>query len=42
VGSLKETDRVTTNSFWIGVYPGMKKAALEYTSQKIHDFVKAQ
>lgn len=42
VGDLKETDRVTTNTFWVGVYPGMKKGALEYTAQKIHDFVRSK
>lgn len=42
VGGLKETDRVTTQTFWVGVYPGMKKAALEYTAQKIHDFVRSK
>jgi len=40
VGGLKETDRVTTDTFWVGVYPGMKAGALEYTAQKIHDFVR--
>jgi CDP-6-deoxy-D-xylo-4-hexulose-3-dehydrase len=42
VGDLKETDRVTTNTFWVGVYPGMKKPALEYTSKIIHDFVRSK
>jgi CDP-6-deoxy-D-xylo-4-hexulose-3-dehydrase len=39
IGDLRNTDRVTTNTFWIGVYPGMKKPALEYTTKVIHEFV---
>lgn len=39
IGDLKGTDRVTTNTLWIGVYPGMKRPALEYTTKVIHEFV---
>lgn len=42
VGDLKETDRVTTNTFWVGVYPGMKREALEYTAKTIRDFVRSK
>jgi len=42
VGDLKETDRVTTNTFWVGVYPGMKKEALAYTAQTIRDFARSK
>jgi len=42
VGDLKETDRVTTNTFWVGVYPGMKKEALEYTAKTIRDFARSK
>lgn len=42
VGDLKETDRVTTNTFWVGVYPGMKKEALEYTVKTIRDFARSK
>ncbi|MGZ3748712.1 MAG: lipopolysaccharide biosynthesis protein RfbH [Pseudobdellovibrionaceae bacterium] len=42
IGDLKETDRVTTNTFWIGVYPGMKEAALQYTAEKISQFVRSK
>lgn len=41
IGDLKETDRVTTQTFWLGVYPGMSEKALEYISDKIHFFVRS-
>jgi CDP-6-deoxy-D-xylo-4-hexulose-3-dehydrase len=28
------------DSFWVGVYPGMKKEAVEYMVDKIKEFVK--
>lgn len=40
VGDLRETDRVSTNTFWVGVYPGMKREALEYMAAEIKSFVK--
>lgn len=33
VGSLPTTDFVMNNSFWIGVYPGMTDAMLDYMAQ---------
>lgn len=30
VGSLTETERIMNDTFWIGVYPGMTKAKLDY------------
>ncbi|MBT9137296.1 MAG: GDP-4-keto-6-deoxy-D-mannose-3-dehydratase / pyridoxamine-phosphate transaminase [Firmicutes bacterium] len=30
VGELKNTDKVMTDTFWIGVYPGLSPAMLEY------------
>lgn len=35
VGELSETDRVMTDSFWIGVYPGMNKEMLDYMADRI-------
>lgn len=35
VGELKETDRIMENSFWIGVYPGMTEAMLDYMAEQI-------
>lgn len=39
VGSLKNTDFVMNQSFWIGVYPGMDKARLDYMIKTIKEFV---
>jgi len=39
IGDLSNTDFVMNNAFWIGVYPGMTKAMLDYMVNKIHDFV---
>ncbi len=35
VGSLENTDKIMTNVFWIGVYPGMSKAMLDYMVEQI-------
>lgn len=39
VGELKNTDKLMNNSFWIGVYPGMKKEAIEYMINKIREYI---
>lgn len=39
VGDLKNTDFVMNNSFWIGVYPGMKDAMLDYMAEIITEAV---
>jgi CDP-6-deoxy-D-xylo-4-hexulose-3-dehydrase len=36
---LVNTDKIMTNSFWIGVYPGMTSKMLDYMAQSIRDFV---
>ena len=30
MGELKNTDKVMTDTFWIGVYPGLSERMLEY------------
>lgn len=35
VGDLTNADLVTTNTFWIGLYPGLGQAELEYTVERI-------
>ena len=42
VGELTNTDRIMRDTFWIGVYPGMTKATLQYMVDSIRDFVKTQ
>ena len=38
VGSLENTDRIMRDTFWIGVYPGMTDAMLDYMSSTIKDY----
>lgn len=40
VGTLENTDKVMESSFWIGVYPGMTKAKLEFMIKKLHEALK--
>ena len=39
IGDLKNSDLVMTNTFWLGVYPGLTSEMLEYVSDVIHEFV---
>jgi len=39
VGSLANTDRITTDTFFIGVYPGLSEAELEYTAEAFGQFM---
>jgi len=38
-GSLVNTDIVMNNTFWIGVYPGLTKQALDYAIEKIECYL---
>lgn len=40
VGSLENTDRIMRDSFWVGVYPGMTDAVIDYMAQMIREAVK--
>lgn len=40
IGSLKVTDKIMNDSFWIGVYPGMNDDMIDYIILKIREFVK--
>ena len=40
IGDLAVTDRVMANSFWIGVYPGMTDAKLDYMAKTIKEALK--
>lgn len=42
VGELKETDNVMNRTFWIGVYPGMNEAKLQYMIHVIGEFIKTK
>lgn len=41
IGSLTQTDKIMNNTFWVGVYPGMSEAMIEYMAQVIREGVKA-
>jgi CDP-6-deoxy-D-xylo-4-hexulose-3-dehydrase len=40
IGDLQNTDKIMNDSFWIGLYPGMKQEALNYMIEKIKAFQK--
>lgn len=39
VGNLKNTDRIMRRSFWIGVFPGLTPAMLDYAADSIIEYV---
>ena len=39
VGTLENTDRIMTHTFWVGVYPGMTDEMLDYMAQTMIDAV---
>jgi CDP-6-deoxy-D-xylo-4-hexulose-3-dehydrase len=39
VGDLRVTDRVMADTFWVGVYPGMSVAKLDYMAERICEAV---
>lgn len=41
VGELATSDLVMDATFWVGVYPGLTNAMLDYIVESIHDFVRA-
>jgi CDP-6-deoxy-D-xylo-4-hexulose-3-dehydrase len=38
-GDLTNTDVVATRTFWLGVYPGLTDAMLDFVVESLHDFV---
>jgi CDP-6-deoxy-D-xylo-4-hexulose-3-dehydrase len=42
VGELVNTDKIMNDTFWTGVYPGIKEIHLEYIAEKIEEGIKAQ
>jgi CDP-6-deoxy-D-xylo-4-hexulose-3-dehydrase len=36
VGNLKNTDVIMTDTFWIGVWPGLTNQMLDYVVESIH------
>ena len=41
VGDLKNTERIVSNTFWIGVYPGLTSAMLEYVVGHFEQFIES-
>ena len=42
VGNLTNTDAITNNTFFIGVYPGIGEAQLEYIQQTFANFMQGE
>jgi CDP-6-deoxy-D-xylo-4-hexulose-3-dehydrase len=40
VGDLNQSDQVMNQVFWVGLYPGLKRQALDYTIEVFHNAVK--
>ncbi len=39
-GELSVTDRVMNSTFWVGIYPGLDPAQLDYTAEQLGEFFK--
>ena len=42
VGSLENTDKIMERAFWIGVYPGLGDDEINYTIERIREFVRSK
>ena len=40
-GTLAATDRIMNDTFWLGVYPGLTDAKIDYIAQVVRDAVHA-
>jgi NDP-hexose-3,4-dehydratase len=38
-GSLANSDVITERTFWVGVYPGLTTAMIDYIAESVHDFL---
>lgn len=41
VGTLENTDRIMSDSFWVGVYPGMTEEKIDFMAEKIKEAINA-
>ena len=39
VGSLSNTDRIMSDTFWVGVYPGMTDEMIDYMAKTIREAI---
>jgi len=42
IGSLTNSDLIMTNTFWLGVYPGLTEQMLEYVCEVILEYIEGQ
>ena len=42
VGDLRNTQTIVNNTFWIGVYPGLTEAILNYVIERFHQFMESR
>jgi len=42
IGDLKNTDKVMRDTFWLGVYPGLREEMIDYIIICIKNFVKSK
>lgn len=40
-GELANTDRIMENTFWLGLYPGMTEAMIDYMAKTVREGLKA-
>ena len=40
-GSLPVTDKITRDSFWIGVWPGITEEMIDYMVEKLNSVVRS-
>jgi CDP-6-deoxy-D-xylo-4-hexulose-3-dehydrase len=41
-GTLKNTDKIMNDSFWLGVYPGMSDDAIDYMADTVREFIRSR
>jgi len=41
-GGLVNTDRIMNQTFWVGVYPGLGSAELDFVSETLHAALKTR
>jgi len=41
IGKLKNTDKIMTNAFWIGLFPGITSEMIDFIEKKLSDYIKS-